>query len=81
MARYRSMAAEVRHGPAPAGPSDIQRAEAEVAVGLERAHAECLGQGEGLAVGGFGLFDLRGLTLRRNVAEEVQGIRLVSPFL
>src|SRR5262249_32935053 len=32
----------------------IQRAEAPVAVGLERAHAEFLGEGEGLVVMGFG---------------------------
>ena len=47
-----------------------------MAVGLERAHAEFLGEGEGLLVVGFGLLALRGLTLRRNVAEEAQGIRL-----
>ena len=52
-----------------------------MAVGLERAHAEFLGQGEGLLVVGFGRLDLRGLALRRNVAEEAQGIRLVAPFL
>ena len=39
----------------------IQRAEAAVAVGLERAHAQLLGQGEGLAVVGFGRLDLRGI--------------------
>jgi len=31
----------------------IQRAEAEMAVSLQRAHAECVGQGEGLSVVGF----------------------------
>ena len=59
----------------------VQRAEAKVAVGLQRAHAEFLGQGEGLAVVGFGLFDLWGLAPRRNVTEEAQGIRLVAAFL
>ena len=59
----------------------IQGAEAEVAVGLERAHAEFLSQGEGLAVVGFGRLDLRGIAPRRNVAEEAQGIRLVAAFL
>jgi hypothetical protein len=48
----------------------VEPPEAEVAVGHERAHAECLGQGEGLAVVGFGLIVLRGLTPRRNLAEE-----------
>ena len=28
----------------------VQRAEAEVAVRLERTHTECFGEGEGLAV-------------------------------
>ena len=59
----------------------IQRAEAEVAVGLERAHAEFLGQGKGLAVVGLCLFDLWGIAPRRNVAEKAQGIRLVAAFL
>ena len=59
----------------------IQRAKAAVAVGLERAHAEFLGQGEGLLVVGFGLLALRRLALRRNLAEEAQGIRLVAAFL
>jgi hypothetical protein len=52
-----------------------------VAVGLEWAHAKFLGQGQGLPVIVCGRFDLRGLTLRRNVAEETQGIRLVATFL
>ena len=30
-------------------------------MGLERAHAELLGQSEGLPVVGFGLFDVRGM--------------------
>ena len=37
----------------------IERAKAAVIVGLERAHAKRLGQGEGLAVVGFGLFGVR----------------------
>jgi hypothetical protein len=59
----------------------IRGAETQVAVGLERAHAQCIGQGDGLALGGFGLFDRWRVTLRRDLAEEVQGIRLVTPFL
>ena len=46
-----------------------------------RAHAEFLGQGEGLLVVGLGLLDLRGLAPRRDLTEEAQGIRLVAPFL
>ena len=52
-----------------------------MAVGLERAHAQLLGQGQGLLVVGFGLRALRGLAPRRNLAEEAQGIRLVAAFL
>ena len=56
-------------------------AQAEVAVGLERAHAEFLGQGEGLAVVGCSGFDLWRLVVRRNLAEEPQGVGFVAPFL
>jgi len=52
-----------------------------MAVRLERAHAEFLGQGQGLAVAGFGLLTLWGIAMCGNVAEEVQGIRLVAAFL
>src|SRR5262249_7641698 len=38
----------------------IQCAQAEVAMGSECAHAEFLGQGEGLLVVGFGLRDIGG---------------------
>jgi hypothetical protein len=50
-------------------------------VGLERAHAEFLGQGEGLLVVGFCLFNLWRHAPCRNVTEEAQGIRLVATFL
>ena len=59
----------------------VQGAQAQVAVGQERAHPQFLGQGKGLAVAGFGLFDLRGITMCGNVAEEAQGIRLTTSFL
>ena len=59
----------------------VQTAQPTVAVGLERAHAQFLGQGEGLAVVGYGWLALRGIAMRGNVAEEAQGIRLVAPFL
>ena len=52
-----------------------------MAVGLERAHAEFLGQGEGLAVVIFSLIALRRLAPRRDLAQEAQGIRLVAAFL
>ena len=49
-----------------------------MAVGLERAHAEFLGQGEGLLVMGFGLLDLRRVTRAPQSRQEAQGIRLVA---
>src|SRR5712664_3511091 len=52
-----------------------------MAVGLERTHAEFLGESKGLVVVGCGLFNLWRLAPRRNVAEEAQGIRLVAPLL
>ena len=52
-----------------------------MAVRLERAHAKFLGQGECLTVMSDGLLALRRLASRRNVAEEAQGIRLMTPFL
>src|SRR5262245_36127594 len=42
--------------------SGVQHAEAAVAMRLERAHAQLLGQGEGLAVVGFGLLDIGGIS-------------------
>jgi hypothetical protein len=50
-------------------------------VRLERAHAQFLGQGEGLLVAGFGLIALWRLTSCRNLAEEAQSIGLVAAFL
>ena len=52
-----------------------------MAVGLERAHAECLGQGQGLLVVIFGQRALGRIVTRRYVAEEAQGICLVTAFL
>src|ERR1700758_3106808 len=54
----------------------IQRAEAEVAVRLEWAHAEFLGQG--LLVVGFGLDDLRGPFNSRFPLTSL-GLRPLSP--
>ena len=52
-----------------------------MAVRLERAHAEFVGEGESLLVVGDSGLDLRGLTLRRNVAKQVQSIDLIAAFL
>ena len=59
----------------------IQRAEAAVAVGLERAHAEFLGQGQGLLVVGFGLRGIGGIGVGMDDAKLVQRERLVPAFL
>jgi hypothetical protein len=59
----------------------IQRAETAVAVGLERTHAQCLGQGERLLVVRFSLLGLRRLSLRCNLAKEPQGVGFVTPRL
>ena len=49
-------------------------------MGLERAHAQLFGQGEGLLVVGGGLVDVRGSAMRGNVAEDVakMGLEVVS---
>ena len=64
-------------------PADlgIERAEAAVAVGLERAHAQFLGQGQGLLVVGFGLRDIGGVGVGMDDAKLVQRERLVPAFL
>jgi hypothetical protein len=59
----------------------IQDAQAAVAVGLERTHALCLGQGEGLAVVGCGLLGFWWGMASSDLAEEAEGIRLVATLL
>jgi hypothetical protein len=52
-----------------------------VAVGHERAHAELLGQGQGLLVVGFGRRDIWGIGVGMDGAKLVQRNRLVPAFL
>ena len=52
-----------------------------MAVGLERAHAEFLGQGQGLPVMGFGRRDIGGGGVGLDNAKLVQRERLVPAFL
>ena len=59
----------------------IQGAQAEVTVGLERAHAELLGEGKGLLVVGCGLGGLWRRTVHCDLTEEPQGVGGVAPFL
>ena len=49
-----------------------------MAVRLERAHAQCLGQSQGLTVGGCGQLGLRGMAVRVDLAEEPQGPGLLT---
>src|SRR6266478_6385845 len=59
----------------------IQRAEATVTVGHERAHAEFVGQGASLLRVGCSLYGFQRLAPCRNGAKEAQGICLVTTFL
>ena len=59
----------------------IQRAQAEVAVRLERAHAQLFGERYGLLVGGCGWFDLRGIAMCGDLAEQSQTPRLMALLL
>src|SRR5439155_13382235 len=52
-----------------------------VAVGLERAHAQLLSQGQGLLVVGFGLLGIWGVGVGMDGAKLVQRMRLVSAVL
>ena len=45
---------------------------------LQRAHAHLFGQGEGLVVVGFGLGNVRRITMRGSVAQETVRMRLVT---
>ena len=49
-------------------------------MGLEWAHAQLVGQGQGLTVRDFGLLDIRWIAMRGDLAEESENPRLVSPF-
>jgi hypothetical protein len=59
----------------------VQPAQPEVVVGHERAHAECLGQGQGLLVVGFGLRGIGWVGVGPDDAKLVQRERLAVAFL
>src|SRR5438093_5024206 len=59
----------------------MEGAESTVTVSLERVHAECLGQGEGLDEVDFGWRALQWLAANCNLTKEVQGVRLIAPFV
>ena len=52
-----------------------------MAVGLERAHAQRLGQGQGLLVVDFGLCDIGGIGVGMKDAKLVQRVRFVLACL
>ena len=58
----------------------IQRTETTLAVGLEWAHAEFLGQSQGLSVVGFSLCGVRGLALCCDLAKQPEGPCLIAAF-
>ncbi len=59
----------------------IEGTESAVTVGVERVHAECIGEREGLVAMDFRWLARRRLAPHSDLAEEVQGIRLIAPFL
>ena len=67
---HRDSHSQRRAGLFPLAYRGIQRTQAVVAVGLERAHAEFAGQGEGLVVMGFGLLNFWRIAMYCNLAEE-----------
>ena len=65
----------------PLAGGGVQGAQPEVAVGHERAHAEFVGQGQGLLVVGFGLRGVGGIGVGLDGAKLVQRVRLASALL
>ena len=81
MVRYISMAVDSSARACSCWPMPgVQRAEATVAVRLERAHAQLLGQGESLCIVGGGRCPLDGRLLGCEVTEEPQGPGFAPPF-
>ena len=60
----------------PLARAPVELAEAEVAVGDERAHAELAGECQRLAVVAFGVL---GAACRRDVTGEAEGVGLACP--
>src|SRR5262245_19326982 len=81
MSRYSAMAMVSAARWLWAAHLDVEGAQAQVAVCLQGTHAQFLSQSESLAVVGLGRLALRRFTMRRNCAEEAQGISLVAAFL
>src|SRR5262249_54590570 len=59
----------------------VQPAQPKVTVGHERAHAQLLGEGQGLLVVGFGLCGIWGIAVGLDDAKLVQRLRLAPTFL
>ena len=58
-----------------------ETAEADMAMGLERAHAKSVGEDEGLSVVAFDCLNIGPIEARCDVAEEAQGIGLKAEFV
>jgi hypothetical protein len=56
----------------------VQFSQTNVAVRDERAHPELFSEGESLAIVVFRLSNIRGIFVRRDLAEESESVRLVS---
>jgi hypothetical protein len=65
----------------PLASCHVQGTETQVTVGLERVHAECLGQGLALLVVGFSLCGIGGIGVGMDNAKLVQRERLVPTCL
>ena len=62
----------------PLGRALGERAEAQVAVGHERVHAEIRGQGQGLAIARLGSPGVRRIAANGDLAQEPKRPRLVA---
>src|SRR5688500_16996628 len=59
----------------------VNRADAHLTVGCERAHGEITTECPGLPVIGFGLFDLAPTLVHRSIAEQLQRARFMAALL
>jgi hypothetical protein len=50
-------------------------------MGLQWAHTECIGQGQGLSVVGFGLLDFWRIVMHRDLAQEPEGLGFYTSLL
>ena len=80
ISRYIGCGRQVPSAPARVARAPVELAEAEVAVGDERAHAELGGQGQWRRRSALRPSPHRDGQMRGNLAEEAEGPRLVAAF-